>query len=396
MWYKVVKRKIYVSSFVLIFFSLTFISSCGTPKEVVALSVSENDAYPKNIILMIGDGMGLSQVTAAIYSSKKQSNLERFPIVGFHKSHSYDNLKTDSAAGATAFACGVKTFNGAIGITADTVACYTILEEAEDRGLATGMVVTSPITHATPAAFLAHQPLRILFENIASDYLETEVDLLIGGGQRYFDYREFDERNLIDEWEKKGYRVTSFLNGDLSDYRFKPEQNFVYFSSSADPLPVTQGRTYLPYASKIATRFLDQHSEKGFFLMIEGSQIDWAGHANEGKLLIAEMLDFDKAISEVLAFAAEDGETLVIITADHETGGLAVNPGSKVRKLELAFTTNDHTSTMIPVFAYGPQAELFSGIYENTEIYHKMKAAFRFEARKDRQAKSRDDRKEGE
>lgn len=342
---------------------------------------------------MIGDGMGLAQVTAAVYSSKQKLNLERFPIVGFHKSYSYDNLKTDSAAGATAFACGVKTYNGAIGITADTVACYTILEEAENNGLATGMVVTSPITHATPASFLAHQPLRVLFENIASDYMETEVDLLIGGGQRYFDYREFDQRDLIKEWKDKGYKVTSFREGELSDYRFNPEQNFVYFSSNADPLPVTQGRTYLPYASKIAARFLDQHTDKGFFLMIEGSQIDWAGHANEGKLLVAEMLDFDKSIGEILQFAEEDGETLVIITADHETGGLAINPGSKMRKLDLAFTTNDHTSVLIPVFAYGPQAERFSGIYENTEIYHKMKAAFRFDESKDVQVKSRNNKK---
>ncbi len=323
--------------------------------------------------------MGLAQVTAAIYSTRKQLNLERFPIVGFHKSYSAYNLKTDSAAGATAFSCGIKTYNGAIGVGTDTTACFTILEEAESKDMATGMVVTSPITHATPAAFVAHQPMRVFFENIAADFLDVEVDFLVGGGQRYFDYREFDERNLYKELQEKNYSVRSFRDGELTDFRPKADKNFIYFSSNSDPLPVTQGRSYLPYASKMAINFLKQHSEEGYFLMVEGSQIDWAGHANEGQLLIAEMLDFDKAIGEVLKFAIEDGETLVIVTADHETGGLAINPGSKKRKLELEFTTIDHTSTMIPVFAFGPQAELFSGIYENTAIHTKMRQALRFD-----------------
>ncbi|MEM1324557.1 MAG: alkaline phosphatase [Bacteroidota bacterium] len=355
---------------------------CGETKKATdkmgALPKSKKE-YPKNIVLMIGDGMGLSQVTAAIYSSKKKLNLERFPVIGFHKSHSADNLKTDSAAGATAFACGIKTYNGAIGMGTDTMPCFTILEEAEAKGMATGMVVTSPITHATPAAFVAHEPMRVFFENIAADFLDVEVDFLVGGGQRYFDYREFDERNLYKELQEKGYSVKSFRDSELTGYRPKSDQNFIYFSANSDPLPVIQGRSYLPYASKMGINFLKKHSEKGFFMMIEGSQIDWAGHANEGQLLVAEMLDFDKAIGEVLAMATEDGETLVIVTADHETGGLAINPGSKKRKLKLEFTTNDHTSTMIPVFAFGPQAELFSGIYDNTAIHTKMRKALRFD-----------------
>ncbi|MEM9846474.1 MAG: alkaline phosphatase [Bacteroidota bacterium] len=354
--------------------------ACDGTKGVVETSkVSEpSSGYPKNIIFMIGDGMGLTQVTAAIYSTKKKLNIESFPVIGFHKSHSYDNLKTDSAAGATAFACGVKTFNGAVGMTSDTVACKTILEEAETNGLATGMVVTAPITHATPAAFIAHQPLRVLFENIAADFMETEIDFFVGGGQRYFDYREFDDRDLVEELRKNNYVVGSHFNSELSSYKMNPDKNFAFFTANADPLPVTQGRTYLPYASKMAMNFLNLHSDKGFFLMVEGSQIDWAGHANEGKLLVSEMLDFDKAIGHALDFARADGETLVIVTADHETGGLAINEKSKMRRLKLAFTTNDHTSTLIPVFAYGPQAELFSGIYDNTEIYYKMMNAFQF------------------
>lgn len=379
MWANSKNSRIHFLSILYFTAGILMMSACdGAKKTVESPNYPKMAEYPKNIIFMIGDGMGLAQVTAAIYSSKKKLALEEFSIIGFHKSHAYDNLKTDSAAGATAFACGVKTFNGAVGMGPDTVACKTILEEAEERGLATGLVATAPITHATPAAFYAHQPLRVLFENIAADILKTEIDFFVGGGQRYFDYREFDDRNLVKELKAKNYAVGTFLNGELSSQKPNPEKNFAYFSANADPLPVSQGRTYLPYASKIAPAFLQKRSNKGFFLMIEGSQIDWAGHANEGRSLISEMLDFDKAIDEVLEFAKQDGETLVIVTADHETGGLAINPESKMRKLKLEFTTNDHTSTMIPVFAFGPQAELFSGIYDNTKIYGKMMQAFRF------------------
>ena len=357
-----------------------FCFSCNITTRVNAQSYASLPVkYPKNIILMIGDGMGLTQVSAAVYSSKQPLHIEQFPVVGFHKTHSSDNLRTDSAAGATAFACGVKTYNGAIGLKPDTLPCKNIIEEAEERGLATGLVATSTIVHATPAAFIAHQQLRVMFEEIAKDIAHADVDLLIGGGLRYFNNRNIDELDLIKLLNKKGYQVHSFLEGELTSFGIDYTKNFAYFTANDEPLPVSQGRDYLPYASRFAPYFLNKHSENGFFLMIEGSQIDWAGHANQGALLIGELLDFDAAIGEVLDFARKDGETLVIVTADHETGGLAINPGSKMRKLDLAFTSSDHTCTMVPVFAYGPMSELFSGIYDNTEIYHKMRRALQFD-----------------
>jgi alkaline phosphatase len=128
-----------------------------------------------------------------------------------------------------------------------------------------------------------------------------------------------------------------------------------------------------------STYFLRKRGgDKGFFLMIEGAQIDWGGHANSSSYIISEMIDFDDTIGAVLDFAKEDGETLVIVTSDHETGGFAINPGSTMDKIKAGFTTEYHTGTLIPVFAYGPGASLFGGIYENTDIYHKMKAAFGF------------------
>lgn len=322
---------------------------------------------------MIGDGMGLSAASAAMYTHNKPLNLERFPTIGFHKAHSANSLKTDSAAGATAFSCGIKTYNSAVGIYPDSTACETIIEQAEAKGLATGLVVTAMITHATPAAFYAHQPLRAFNHQIAEDLVKTEVDFIIGGGKSYFDFRDNDDRDLIEELKEKDYVVRTFLEEELGEFKIDPTKNFAYFTSNDHPLPVMQGRTYLPFASRLATTFLEQHSNKGFFLMIEGSQIDWAAHSNQADYMLGELLDFDESIGEVLDFADKNQETLVIVTGDHETGGVAINPGSKRKKLKIGFTTNDHTCTLVPVYAYGPGAEYFSGIYDNTAINRKMR-----------------------
>jgi len=334
-------------------------------------------ARPRNVILLIGDGMGLTQISAGLYSNGDHLNLERFPVIGLHKSYSSDNLITDSAAGATAFSAGKKTYNGAIGVDPEGKPLYTILEEADDQGLATGMVTTSTIVHATPAAFIAHEAQRTYYEPIARDFLDTDIDLFIGGGKKYFDRRE-DGRDLLQELRQKGYAVSSFLETNFKDLSVDYSKKLTYLTSDSDPLSVEQGRDYLTPASILACDFLDKFNSKGFFLMIEGAQIDWGGHANNSSYITTEMLDFDKAVGAVLDFAEKDGHTLVIVTADHETGGYAINPGSTRDSIIGAFTSDYHTATLIPVFAYGPGAQLFAGIYENTAIYDKMRQAFGF------------------
>lgn len=361
---------------------LLFAGSCATPD--VSPSPS-SDLRPnrkaKNIILLIGDGMGLTQITAGLYSNNNHLELEGFPVVGLHKSYSSDNLVTDSAAGATAFACGIKTYNGAIAVDPDSTPVQTILEEAERKGLATGLVATSTIVHATPASFIAHANQRRYYEEIAADFLDTEIDIFIGGGKKFFDRRETDDRNIYAELEAKGYVMSDYFKESLQPNKVDFSQNFGYLTADNDPLPVRQGRNYLEPASILAMDFLQAHDteNKGFFLMIEGSQIDWGGHANDSDYIITEMLDFDKVIGKALDFAKEDGETLVIVTADHETGGYAINPGSKMGRIEPGFTSDYHTASLIPVFAFGPGAEIFSGIYENTDIYTKMRRAYGFE-----------------
>lgn len=327
---------------------------------------------PKNVIFLIGDGMGLPQITGAMYMNNNKIAFERFQNIGFHKSHSSDNLVTDSAAGATAFASGVKSYNGAIGVNDKKEPVPTLLEEAEAAGMATGMVVSSSITHATPAAFIAHVSGRENKEQIALSFLDTPVDIFIGGGLDAFT-RRTDERNLVEELEAKGYEISDFFRKHISQLNVTTENNVGYFTANGEPLPVREGRDYLPAATDKALTFLKDRSDKGFFLMIEGSQIDWGGHANDANYVVTEMLEFNKIIHQCLDFAQREGNTLVVVTADHETGGFAVNPGSKLNDIEVAFTTKSHTALMIPVFAAGPGSSLFRGIYENTDIYFKLK-----------------------
>lgn len=365
--------------FFLLFLTAIF-GNCKSPAPTEAVvSPIQFSEKPKNIILMIGDGMGLGQISASIYNSKNKQPFELFQHIGFQKTYAYNDLITDSAAAATAMACGEKTYRNAIGLTKDTIPCTSILEEAEQKGLATGLVVTSSIVHATPASFYGHQKLRNFYEYIASDLVKAGVDFLIGGGKQYFIRRASDDRNLLVEMEQKGYKVENYTPNILKKLDGKQRQPTILFTAAKRPESVLEERDYLPLAAKKAPQFLNDFSDKGFFLMIEGSQVDWAGHANEAENVLLEMADFNESIENVIEFVNKDKETLLIVTADHETGGLAINKKSKVGNLNLKFTANDHTGTMVPVFAYGPQAELFRGIYDNTAIYHKMRQAFGWE-----------------
>ncbi len=359
---------------------LAFQSSHWTYSSDVSSDPAASPARtPRNIVLLIGDGMGVAQITAGIYTQADRLNIERFPITGLIKTHSAKHLITDSAAGATAFACGCKTYNGAIGVTVRKEPCRTLLEDAAEAGMATGLVATSSITHATPAAFIAHVDQRSDMEAIAPFFLKTRIDFIVGGGLHYFNQRT-DGRDLCRELEAKGFDVHTIHQRSLTQCHPDPTRSFAWFSADKEPSSVAKGRDYLPQAARMAPAFLAQRSERGFFLMIEGSQIDWACHENDGNYAVQEMLDFDQAIGEVLRFAEQDGQTLVIVTADHETGGMALLRGKDKKDLKIKFSTLYHTASMVPVFAYGPGAELFSGVYDNTDLYAKMRALLRLDA----------------
>jgi len=345
------------------------------PHQPVSIDASklEQTSEVRNIILMIGDGMGLTHVSAGMTANRGRLNLGYFKVIGLQKTQASNKYVTDSAASGTAIATGVKTRVKRIGLDPDDTAKQSILEIAESNGLATGLIATSSVTHATPASFAAHQRHREMQGAIAWDLVKSGVDVLIGGGKLFFAKR-WDGFNLIDSLKQRHYTIHESLES------VKANASMPLAALLADEgLPAVQGRgDMLPRATRKALQILDQ-SDTGFFLMVEGSQIDWASHDNNAERVVLETLDFDQALGEVLQFAAKDGNTLVIVTADHETGGLAVEKGNVDKGMvRLDFTSDDHTGTMVPVFAVGPKAELFQGIYENTEIFHKMKEAFGF------------------
>jgi alkaline phosphatase len=335
---------------------------------------------PKNIILLIGDGMGLTQMSTAFYYQDKTPSFTRFQHIGLHQNEPTDAKITDSAAGATAFSTGYKSYNSAIGVDKDTMAKPTILEMAAQRGQATGVIATSSITHATPASFYAHVEDRNLEDKIASHLVKSPVDFFAGGGIEYF-VRRKDGLNYLDSLQAKGFKVdTTGLNAPTS---WVAGQKYGYLLASDGMPKMSEGRgDFLPNATQMAIDHLSQDKD-GFFLMVEGSQIDWGGHANDADWIIDEVKDFDKAIDAALDFAEKDGNTLVIVTADHETGGLSLS-AAEVRMqrtyehINPTFSTGGHSATLIPVYAYGPGAAKFMGIYQNNEVFDRMLEALRW------------------
>jgi alkaline phosphatase len=328
---------------------------------------NSKSSTPKNIILLIGDGMGTSQVYAGYTAKKGVMNTTGMPVTGFSITNSANNYITDSGAGGTALSAGVKTNNGSIGVDIDGKPVKTILEMAEDKGLSTGLVSTSAITHATPASFIAHTPNRSKYEDIAYDFLRTDIDVFIGGGYNHF-ARRADSLNLIDSLTARGY----FIARDLKDVDVPSTQRLAALLADEHMPSMIKGRgEMLSEATDMAIKML-KRNKKGFFIMIEGSMIDWAAHDNDAESIVKETVDFDNAVGKALQFAVKNGETLVIVTADHETGGLGINGGNlETGEIVAAFTSKDHTATMVPVFAYGPGSERFTGVQQNTGIFKK-------------------------
>jgi len=322
---------------------------------------------PKNIILMIGDGMGLAHVYSAMTANGGHLYLENFKNIGFSKTYSSDNYITDSAAGGTALSSGIKTYNGAIGVDPDKKPVPNIRELAEKKGFKTGLVSTSAITHATPASFIAHVSSRSSYEDIAADFLKTNIDVFIGGGIKNFEARK-DGKNLSKELKDKGYQVLY----NIDDIQKVKSGKLAGFTAQEHDAPMPERGEVLVPATQTAINLLSQ-GKKGFFLMVEGSEIDFLAHENKTPGVVLETLDFDRAIGAALKFAAANRETLIIVTADHETGGMTLNGGDyKKGTVTGKFTSGGHTGIAVPVYAFGPGAGQFTGFMENTDIAKKM------------------------
>lgn len=331
---------------------------------------------PSNIILMIGDGMGVAPIMQLLASGEEVpfSRFQRGGLVFTHPLNE-DRWVTDSAAGATAYATGQKTRNRLLSLRPrpdggfDTL--KTVVDQAERAGMSTGIVVTCQVTHATPAAFYAHAE-RSQERVIAEQILDSGLDVVFGGGTTYFKPEaEGEQKDLLSELDKRGYRVVT----DVAEFEklSAPLHDKVIglFAPSAMP-PAPDRRPSLADMTAKAIELLGQNPN-GFFLMVEGSQIDWAGHDNDPEWELAEMRDFAKAIEVALNFAEKDGKTLVIVTADHETGGMAITGGSqKEHKAEVKYVGTSHTANPVPIFLYGPGADEFPAVVDNTTIGEKI------------------------
>ena len=329
---------------------------------------SRNDNYPNNIIIYIGDGMGAAHITAGKIV-QGTLNLERFPVTGMMTTHSENELVAESAAAATALATGHKTYNRAVSVSEDKKPLKTLFEYAEELGKSTGVVVTSSVTHATPAAFFAHVEDRRQQAEIAEQVLKSGLDVLIGGGWKYFipesneGSRRQDNKNLLKSLET---RMPVVLSYD----RFPGRGKKLAALLAPDGLPKSADRDYsLAELTEVAIGILSKN-RKGFVLLVEGSQIDWAAHDQDQDGLIVEMIDFDGAVGTGLDFAQKHGNTLILVTADHETGGFAVHDGSMKTKqvTSTGFTTTGHSAAMVPIFAFGPGSKQFSGIQDNARV----------------------------
>lgn len=329
---------------------------------------------PKNIIILIGDGMGLNYVSLSTLSMENDA-FKKFNSIGLSITAAADRLITDSAAGATAISTGHRTNYYYVGVDTLGRPLETVMEYASALGKSTGIVATSTITHATPGAFLAHVSNRKEEATIASQYLQSKVDVAIGGGLKFFipqskGGQRTDGIDLRDSINRKGYDLFTHTNTFLGKEEFS---NKFYALLDSSSLPKAKKRDYtLADLTRKALNLLEKN-EEGFILMVEGSQIDWAGHENLTDYVFEEMEDFNTAINEALTFFLKDKNTLVLVTADHETGGMAITGGNAARdSIKLSYTTKGHSGEMVGVFAMGPGEELFRGVYDNFMIGRKL------------------------
>jgi alkaline phosphatase len=345
--------------------------ACSSPVEQILygnevlskLEIKEFEGRPKNIILLIGDGTGLNQITLsrmAISGVNSRLYIDQLPYSGISLTHSADNIITDSAAAATAWATGTKTKNKFISVTPNEKVLTSLTEAIFKKGYLSGIVATSSITHATPAAFYAHVNNRYKEKKIASQLQNSNINIAFGGGLNFFDLSETNDqiKYIYDLDELKNINTSSkriiglFDNDGIRRSPDRPSQQLM----TKKALDILAKRTV---------------ECSGFFLMTEGSQIDWASHDNDASRMITEFRDFDLSIKSAVEFINTRDDTLLIVTADHETGGLQILKEDN-DLVHIQWGTGSHTGIPVGVFSYGPGAELFTGTMDNTEIHTKI------------------------
>ena len=376
----------------------------------LAITGCNNEPQVKNVIYLIGDGMGFGAVSSLLLTEEEPTGFEMSsPVIGLSETCSANNYVTDSAAGGTALATGTRTNNGYAGAGPDGEQLTSVLRKAQTYGMKTGIVVNTTLTEATPAAFYAGVTSRKFVYDIAKQFTESEVDLAIGGGLDHFIGRP-DSLDLTATLIEKGYDV--YLNWEsvletesdkfvgilpLYDLHRREENNGTASAAEGQEVclaaqmaalnedttreHLSEPTVYLEKATTKALEVLSRDNKDGFFLMIESAIIDGYGHNNDGEGMIVEMQEFNCTLRKMIEYVNQHPETLLVVTADHETGGTGVyyngNTPANEGPLRLKFSTSGHTGTVVPIFAYGAGAENFAGVMKNTDIPKKIDALIR-------------------
>jgi alkaline phosphatase len=359
-----------------IFVAVVTTSCASVPRSGVSA-----DEYPARVILMLADGAGLTQWTAALHAGSPLA-VQSMPVVGLIDTPSATHRVTDSGASATAYATGRRTFNRAVGVgpacqemlrrdtaavRADPTRCdplETVLDMARARGRAVGIVTTATVIDASPAAFVAKSPSRYWYDQIADQYVTAELDVLLGGGRGYFEGgARFDGRNVMDGLCQNANCISTAE--ELERYSPDDRRLVGLFAGGAMPA-VSERQPALPLMVRAALERLDRNPA-GFFGMFESEGTDDAGHSNVSlSEMASEMIDFDRAVGVALDFARRTPGTLLVVLSDHESGGMSIlERGDSVFA---AYTTGGHSGTMVPLFAFGPGSERFAGIRRNDEV----------------------------
>jgi alkaline phosphatase len=324
-----------------------------------------------NVILMIADGMGISHFTSAWIANRGRMNMDNCMHTGLVRTYAANELITDSGAAGSAMATGKKGNYHSISVnTENDEPLASLTDLANAKGLSTGIVVTCGLTDATPATFCANNVDRNNEEELAVDFTTCNVNFLFGGGRSKFHNRASDDRDILSEMKELGYTVCETIDETLAA---KNDKVLAIIEEGQLPLADERGDLFQKATGK-ALSMLDQN-KKGFFVMIEGSRIDDCGHWNDLPKLVEEIGDFDITVGQVLEWAQKDGKTLVVILSDHETGGLSITGGSiEYGEMQGLFANKSHSGILVPVYAYGPQSEQFTGFMENTDVFEKIKS----------------------
>ncbi len=376
---------------------------------VLAITGCNNEPKVKNVIYLIGDGMGFGAVTTLLLTEDEPTGFEEALVIGLSETCSANNYVTDSAAGGTALATGTRTNNGYVGADPDGNQLTSVLRKAQTYGMKTGIVVNTTLTEATPGAFYAGVTSRKMVFDIAKQFTESEFDVAIGGGLDHFIARP-DSLDLTATLIEKGYDVylnwETVLNTEsdkfvgilpLYDLHRREKNNgtasaaegqevclaaqMAAINEDINATHLSEPTVYLEKATVKALDVLSRNNKDGFFLMIESAIIDGYGHNNDGEGMIVEMQEFGRTLRAMIDYVNNHPETLLVVTADHETGGTGVyyngHTPANEGPLRLKFSTSGHTGTVVPVFAYGAGAENFAGVMKNIDIPEKIDALIR-------------------